>query len=314
MIAVDTETTGVMFHDRAFLASFAFRHGSELRSHVAEIPAEVDVCRTVMENMKPWLFHNAKFDLQKLIQAGVIKREQVSVDSFHDTQTIAYLINEHQELGLKKLAKNLLGEETNELEAINQEKKRLKKELGLQSVHDVSYDLIPREVLTPYALKDAEFTLRLFEILYPLLPEEMYRLYDMERELILVLLDVEARGIKIDTAYLEEKEEEYRKKIFYKELEIKELAGDDDFNPNSPQQVLKWYEDNGYVILDTTRKSLVEADVPLGLAIVELKKMRKLHGTYMKGLLAEVHDGLVHPNFNPARTKTGRMSSSGSAD
>jgi DNA polymerase-1 len=310
MLAIDTETTGVMYHDAAFLASTAYRQDGELLSDTWQLP-DPDL-GGIMAAMMPWVFHNAKFDLQKLILAGVIRREQVTVDSFHDTQTLAYLLDEHQELGLKKLAKNKLGLETDELEALKKEKERLKKELGLRSIYDVTYDKIPMEILEPYALKDAEYTLMLYEYLYPLLPQELHKLYTMEKELTLVLLDIENKGIKVDVDYLMEKENEYRLKAFHLEVKARDITGDDEFNPNSGPQILEAFRKDGIELSDTKKSTLSKLDHELARTITELRGVRKLHGTYLKGLLGEVRDGIVHPNFNPAKTKTGRMSSSGS--
>jgi DNA polymerase I-like protein with 3'-5' exonuclease and polymerase domains len=312
MIAVDTETTGLMFHDEAFMASTAYRAEGEILSDAWDLP-DPDLA-PILEAQKPWVFHNAKFDLQKLLLAGIIKREQVSIDSFHDTQSLAYLLDEHQEVGLKALARNLLGIETDELTKMKEEKERIKKEKGLRSIYDVSYDMIPREIIAPYAVKDAEYTLLLYEHLYPLLPPDMYRLYDMERELILVLLDVENNGVAVDVSYLEEKEEEYRKRAFHLEIKAREITGMDEFNPNSGPQIIAAFDAVGIELPNTRKTTLAKLDHELAQTITELRGVRKLHGTYLKGLLAEQRDGLVHPQFNMSKTKTRRLSSSGSSD
>lgn len=313
-LAIDTETTGLMFDDRAFMASTAYRDGDSLFSRTWDLPKDGDDLAGLIYTTKPWVFHNAKFDLQKLILEGVIKRGSLTLDSFHDTQTLAYLLDEHQELGLKALTKNHLGIETDELAALKTEKERIKKEQGFRSIYDVSYDLIPKEIIAPYAIKDAEYTLLLFEYLYPLLPKELYRLYAMERELTLVLLDMEAKGVKVDLVYLKAKEEEYRYKAFHLEMKARELTGMEEFNPNSGPQILKAFESVGIKLEDTRKTTLAKLDHELAQTITELRGVRKLHGTYLKNLIKEQRDGIVHTNFNPAKTKTRRMSSSGTSN
>lgn len=348
MLAVDTETTGVTFHDEAFLVSFAGRYAPAMNViGSGPGPKNVKVFRGptvdvvpygVWKHMpkgislhswawdidhprvpaalaeKPWIFWNAKFDLQKLILAGLIDRDELTPDSFHDAQTIRYLLDEHSPLALKDNARRLLGIETDELERVKEAKKVVKKEQGIRYERDIGYHLLPREVVEPYAKKDAEMTLLLFELLYPQLPQELHRLYRMERELILTLLDMESAGLGVDTEYVDATEKEFRKKIFYSELNIKDTVGDDDFNPNSPKQVMEAFAVRGVEVTSTAKAKLKELDDPLAAQLLELRHNAKVHGTYLIPLQAETKDGIVHPHFNPAKTKTARLSSSGTAE
>jgi DNA polymerase-1 len=131
----------------------------------------------------------------------------------------------------------------------------------------------------------------------------------MELEFLLVLLDMETKVMKVRVDYLKEKEEEYRRRIFHTELELRELAEDDEFNPNSTVQLAAALNRRGISVPNTSKDTLSTVADPLAAGVVRLRHDRKLHGTYLEGLLAEQRDGLVHPHFNPAKTKTGRLSS-----
>jgi DNA polymerase I-like protein with 3'-5' exonuclease and polymerase domains len=239
----------------------------------------------------------------------MVKRAQVTPYNFHDAQTLRYLLDEHNPLSLKANTRRLLNIETDELEQIKAAKKLVKKTHGIRYEKDVGYQLLPTDLVARYAAKDAEFTFLLFELLWPQLPEGLLRLYHMELEFLLVLLDMETKGMKVRVDYLKEKEEEYRRRIFHTELELRELAEDDEFNPNSTVQLAAALNRRGISVPNTSKDTLSTVADPLAAGVVRLRHDRKLHGTYLEGLLAEQRDGLVHPHFNPAKTKTGRLSS-----
>ena len=72
MIAVDTETTGVGFYDEPFCATVTWRAPEgELKSAYISLEDEdreegIDHIRAILGLVHTWVFHNAKFDLQKL--------------------------------------------------------------------------------------------------------------------------------------------------------------------------------------------------------------------------------------------------------
>jgi DNA polymerase I-like protein with 3'-5' exonuclease and polymerase domains len=115
------------------------------------------------------IMHNAKFDIQKLCRLGIPL--SVFKDKFEDTQALAHLIDEQQSTSLKYLARTVLNEGTDEDEVLKvwRRENKIKKEEG--------YEPIPNEILAPYAAKDAEFTLRLYEVLWNRMPKDLLPLY-----------------------------------------------------------------------------------------------------------------------------------------
>lgn len=307
VISVDTETTGLEWHDTAFLATLACGDppvGTYFN------PAQYDLLREEMLAAEKWVFHNAKFDLQKLLLAGVILRDEITPDRFEDTEGLAHLLDEHRPKGLKSLARTVLGLETDEDETL----KRVRKELKLKKAD--GYEVLPRDVLIPYAIKDAEFTLSLYLALYPQLLqyEDLCGLYAMEKEITLVLLDMESAGMALDLPYLEETAKAYAKDAVMTELDIRDMTGDEDFNPNSPKQVIEAFEKRGISLEKTDKDTLALVEDPLAERIVYLRGVRKIHGTYLSALLEEQRGGMVHPNFRQYRPITGRFSSGGQTE
>lgn len=308
LLAIDTETTGVDWHDKAFMISLARNdHSAVFDKRTMTDKEWHDTLAYVHDEIlqaDKIIFHNAKFDIQKLCGLGL--SAGVFMDKFEDTQAMAHLINEHESSGLKFLARHYLGETTDEDEVIKvyRRKNKLKKEDG--------YEPIPSDILSPYAIKDAEFTLSLYELFDSMLPDDVRALYEIEKRLTFALLEVEARGMRIDMQYVSNQRKEYGDRIFSIKRRIGKLAGDE-FNPQSPQQVLHALAERGVKVGKTDKATLSALDDELAGLIVELREANKIKATYFDALADEAKDGLLHPNFRQHGTRTGRMSS-GSAE
>jgi DNA polymerase-1 len=308
LLAIDTETTGVGWHDEAFMISIAYYYGDVLYSHVYDKrnsehggwEQSLQIVKDYLNNCSTVIMHNAKFDIQKLCRLGI--PFSVFENKFEDTQALAHLINEQQSTSLKYLARTVLGEETDEDEVLKvwRRKNKIKKEEG--------YEPIPHEILAPYAAKDAEFTLRLYDVLRNRLPEDLRPLYALEKALTISLLGIEARGLKINRNYVKKQRQEYGDKIYKTKARIAEISGAE-FNPQSPAQILAAFEERGIRIKKTDKATLASVDDELASLIVELREANKIKTTYFDGLDNEAKDGILHPNFRQHGTRTGRMSS-----
>jgi len=305
LLAIDTETTGVGWHDEAFMISVATREWSHvydkrLCEHSKDWDEAVETVSTMLIDCDKIIMHNAKFDIQKLCRLGIPLN--IFKDKFEDTQAIAHLIDEQQSTSLKYLARTVLGEQTDEDEVLKvwRRKNKIKKEEG--------YEPIPNEILAPYAAKDAEFTLRLYEVLRNQMPEDLQPLYQIEKDLTLALLGIEAKGMRIDKTYVKKQRQEYGDRIYKLKRVIGNLAGEE-FNPQSPKQILEVFAQRGLRITATDKATLSALDDELAVAIVELREANKIKSTYFDGLQDEASDGILHPNFRQHGTRTGRMSS-----
>src|SRR5438876_12419161 len=65
------------------------------------------------------IFHNPKFDIQKLELIGISIMESKAPYHIHDTECLSHLLDEQRPKRLKYLAKELLGEETDEAKVIS---------------------------------------------------------------------------------------------------------------------------------------------------------------------------------------------------
>lgn len=335
VVAIDTETSGVAFFDEPFCATLSWR-GADGSLQNAYVDLENEglerrkaLLHAMLDRTPTWVFHNAKFDLQKLELIGALPpRAGHTVD---DTQAIFHLLNENEKKGLKPLAISVLkyddtimvayksGKKKGQLHPVPKEKHVLdtvRRKLGLK-VED-GYYWLPREVLIPYALRDTDFTLQLYEVGLPALYDrgiEMQRVYEEEIELIDVMLRMERNGFALDLPYLIEKTSEYGVKVMEYTGELQELTGREDFKPGAPAQILEAFEEIDVKLVDTKEATLVKITKPkrakqLAELVLEYRSAKKIHTTYLSGLLAEQRDGIVHPWFNLANARTGRMSSS----
>jgi DNA polymerase I-like protein with 3'-5' exonuclease and polymerase domains len=331
VIAVDTETYGFAWDDPAFCATVSWRspHGA-MRSAYLDLDDDdhghrLAILMEMLGAAGTWVFHNAKFDLQKLELQTALDAGWRTEKRIEDTNILHALLDENDRHGLKHLAKKLLGEETNEEEVL----KKVRRKLKIKK--DDGYHLLPRNVVAPYAMKDTEFTLRLYEYLRPRLPEELEPLYAQELVTMLSVMDIEARGMALDVPYLKDKKSEYGAKLMKLDIQLQKLAVDESvppgertvFNPNSVPQIKEAFLRLGMGIQSTDKNALTEiADTKdnhpeageLAATLLEHRTIKKIHGTYLVGMLDEERDGIIHPNFNLTLPRTGRMSSSAASN
>lgn len=269
-------------------------------------------------------------DIQKLILAGVIDRDNIL--PIEDTDGLAHLINPHGVKKLKHLARTILGEDTDEDEAIRAAKRELQKQYKKDTGRtlyskDIDYSMLPREVVIPYALKDAEFTYRLWQVLRPQVERypELLQLYENEMELTLVLLDIEAAGMKVDLEYVNAKIKQLNGKILGCELRIQDITGlrvwypekqgqktpEGCINPNAGGQIMSWFSDEGIDLENTQKGTLATMEHPLARELEQLRSSKKLLTTYLLNMKNDQRDGIIHPSYKQHEPKTGRMSSGG---
>lgn len=326
-LAVDTETYGLEFHDRPFCATIAGRdrHGNICSEYLdLEGPAmaeSLDDLTRAIQQASGVVFHNAKFDVQKLRLLGLDVLEHARV--IHDTEAIFHLLDEHERRNLKHLAIKYLsfddvievpyanGKGTRRVSAQVYALEQARRERGLTAKD--GYGPIPRDILRPYALQDAEHTLQLHEIGWKLLSEheDLMEVYSLEQRVMVALLEAERHGVGIDTNHVQAAASEYGVRVIKAEAEIRRLAGDPELNPASPMQLQAALKRRGIKLSSTDKHALGALDDDLARAVLEYRHAQKIHQTYLVALLNETQDGVAHPWFRQHGTVTGRMSSGG---
>jgi DNA polymerase-1 len=143
--------------------------------------------------------------------------------------------------------------------------------------------------------------------------------------LVLVLLDMERAGVRVDSDYLKQLSREFEDMAHKVEREIREIAGEE-VNLNSPKQLgpllfekLEIHKGTGRRPKKTrTNAYATDADTleafashPIVAKLLDYREVTKLKSTYVDALPGMVHpsDGRIHSSFNQTVAATGRLSS-----
>ncbi|NRA63705.1 MAG: DNA polymerase I [Pseudobacteriovorax sp.] len=317
VFAFDTETTGLdIAEDQPIGVSISWSESEAYYIPIddnqkADVKSVLKQLKQGLENPLPLkIGHNLKFDIQMLRNLGIDP-----VGPFRDTMIGSYLLYPNQRqhnldycclnyLGLSKIAsKDLLGKSG--------------------TMTDV-----PLNILGKYACEDADYTLRLYNYLMPLIDEqELEELYSgLEMPLVPVLATMEQNGIFLDKLDLNQQNLELTNSIEVLTKSIYEIAGEE-FNIRSTKQLqvilfekLKVHEELGITRLKKTKSgystdaSVLEKlkDHPLVEKLLDYRMLTKLKSTYVDTLPGMVSNksNRLHASFHQTGTATGRLSSS----
>ena len=254
--------------------------------------------------------HNAKYDYIVLAKLGLV----VSPLTF-DTMLAEFIIDpSSRHLGLKNLASVKLGEEMTHIEElIGKGKKQV-------SMADVAI-----ESVSPYAIADAETTLRLM----PLQVKELKRvngeklLDEIDMPLTPVLADMEMTGILLDLPFFDKMSKELTKRLNEIEKQVFDSVGKP-FNINSTQQLSDvLFTRLGLEPPDKGNKTasghystaagvleMLSGKHPVVDLVLEHRELSKLKSTYLDALPPAVDShGRVHTSYGQIGAVTGRLSS-----
>jgi DNA polymerase I-like protein with 3'-5' exonuclease and polymerase domains len=354
-IAIDTETTGLdIMRDRVLYWSMATENRRWFFPH--ELLLTFDPLfhrRDVI-----WYLTNAKYDLHLLANMGI----HLLGDCW-DIVVMDAMEDDTRPHGLKEQSEIAYGAKWGEFKDLFLNPQIVSAELGFDDVTatrfrkysvgdklEAVYAERP-DIVENYASCDAYFTYmraedlraRLAAIPLPtnLCPNFSYMLdyfRVLEVPLTKALWKMERTGFLVDKDYAKKIDGPMRDGIHDAEVRIKEIAGDNDFNPKSTDHLRKilFDEKSGFGLKpikytksatspekSTDEKSLnillmrAGKDSPPGRflkALLDYRHLAKLHGTYVKKLgekgSALGPDGRVHCRLNQAGARTSRLSSS----
>ena len=254
--------------------------------------------------------HNAKYDYIVLAKHGLY----VTPLTF-DTMLAEFIIDpSSRNLGLKNLAFVKLGEEMTHIE-----------ELIGKGKKQISMAEVAIESVAPYAVADAETTLRLM----PLAEKELKRvngeklLQEIDLPLTPVLADMEMEGIALDLPFFEKMSKELTKRLNEIEKEVFDLVGKQ-FNINSTQQLSDvLFKTLGLEPPDKGKKTAsghystaagvleeLSGKHPVVDLVLEQRELSKIKSTYVDALPQAVDsNGRVHTSYSQTGAVTGRLSS-----
>jgi DNA polymerase I-like protein with 3'-5' exonuclease and polymerase domains len=325
-VVCDIETTGLSFMDNDIIGvAFSTKpHEGVFISKDIIVKYKSDL-KEKLKNKKV-IFHNGKFDQQFLTY-----HFDWEFPDFEDTMLLHYCLEEAVGThGLKSLAMKYtdLGDYERELDEYKKAFCR-KSKIKLE---DFNYGMLPLDILSPYACKDADASFQLYTKFKPLVDKnpKFKTLY----ETILLpasksLMTLERNGGPIDVDFAQTLVDGYKVEI---DKTLKDIYQDEavarferiyekTFNPNSTMQLRELFftilrlqpvkkTDSG--AWSTDKEVLEELDHPLANLILDLRKKKKIQDTYLEGIISGLSsDKRLRSGFNIHGTTSGRLSSSG---
>ncbi len=322
LFAFDTETTSLNYSEAEIVGiSFAVEAGEAayvpLMHDYPEVPEQL-AREQVLQALKPLLENpdraklgqNLKYDAHVLANHGISLRGIA-----HDTMLQSYVLNSTATRhNMDDLAKHYLGLDTIHYEDVTG-----------KGAKQIPFQEVAIDVATEYACEDADITLRLHQTLSQQLQQQpsLWQLYQhIEMPLVSVLTRIEANGVLVDSAMLDQQSLELANRMIGIEQQAHDLAGSA-FNLGSPKQIqeILFERQNLPVIKKTpkgqpsTDESVLQElalDYPLPRLILEHRSMSKLKSTYTDKLPQQINprSGRVHTSYHQAVAATGRLSSS----
>lgn len=328
-ITLDTESTGLKWwEDKMFGFSIAADGIEPIYFDIREEPNSLIWLQDVINNAKEYAFHNSKYDMHVLREAGL------KVDPSKSVCTVigAALIDEHElSYDLDYLGKKYIGQGkgTEVYEKLaNMFGGKPTKNAQMKNLHRA-----PSRVVAPYAIDDVIVTHKLRDMHRDIIEhEELTRVFELERRLVPVLMDMENRGVRIDAAKARKAIKDIDKIAINSQRELDKLAGFK-INPNPSKSIHQlfnpkqnkdgyWVARDGTVLESTPAgkasindKALRAMSDPAAAMILNLRKLLKTRDTFLKGhILGHEVNGVIHANFNQTKsdnalgTGTGRLS------
>lgn len=342
-IGLDTETTGIWhwqtphvewYKPRVFSVQFHYPGTSFYFdfNHSEDKLDDYSVLIPIFERLDVlWFIQNAKFELHQLRNHGIEIKGRI-----HCTKQIARLMNNLEEkLSLDDLSAKYLGTEKLDVISYIQEnnlKTKVNKYGSNNTVEDwLHFDQLPLDKLVAYGVRDTELCFKLGRMQLEYIAEESTRLkamnakvtlqdcYENEVALTKVCFEMESTGVKVDQDYTKRA---YDSEVAtYRRIE-KEL--DEDARPYiadkidwlSTKQLKPLFDALGEKYSVTEKgnasfdKDALEAMTsPIAAKILKYRFHYKRAHTYFENLLwLSDSKGVLHADFQPAGTQTGRMS------
>jgi DNA polymerase I-like protein with 3'-5' exonuclease and polymerase domains len=232
-----------------------------------------------------------------------------------DIQIAEPLIDEtRQEYSLEALAQSYLGEG--------------KREDQIATIYGPKWKSKMRDIdariLETYVIGDLELPERIYEKqLERLASEDLLPLFDMESDLIPMMLYMRREGVAVDLKRAEQASNEFYLKTLEVRKKIRHLVGFD-VNVNAGDSIAKAFDSLGIPYGKTslgkasfTKSFLNACPHEIAALIREERNYSKTKGTFIDGYILDGHiNGRIHAQFNQLRgdetgTVSGRFSSSG---
>ena len=258
--------------------------------------------RDVLKTPATKIFHNASYDVGWLLMNGFEIRGKII-----DTMIAAAIVDENRySFSLNACAKDYLGELKNETFLLEKAK-----EWGLDAKQDLWR--LPAGYVGFYAEQDAGLTLKLWQHLKTEISKQsLHDVWEMEMELLPVLIEMRRRGIRVD----EEKAAMLKKEFKQKESEVLfKIKSQTTLNVDiwAARSVAQVFDRIGVEYPRTpktgepsfTQNWLVNCSHPVAQLIREAREINKFHSTFIDSVQRYVHKGRIHSEINQLRSDQG---------
>jgi DNA polymerase I-like protein with 3'-5' exonuclease and polymerase domains len=248
------------------------------------------------------IFHNASYDVGWLLVNGFEINGPIV-----DTMVAAALINENRfSFSLNACAKDYLGEIKNET-FLNEKAK----EWGIDPKADLWK--LPAGYVGFYAEQDAALTLKLWQrFKTEITKQSINDVWDMEMELLPILIETRRRGIRVDEDKAASLKKEFvaREKTILNKIKEQTTMSVDIWAARSVAQVF----DRIGVDYPRTAKTdepsftqnwLVNCNNPIAQLIRQAREINKFHSTFIDSIQRYVHKGRIHSEINQLRSDQG---------
>lgn len=338
-IGLDSETTAFYPRDGHVLGvsiSHKTHQGVYIHADAITDVVAIRIQSEILDNPNIDIFlHNAKFDMKffayhfhwNFSKAFREKR-------LHDTMLLHYVLDERSGThGLKSLTIKYT-DMGNYDEALDDFKKEYCAKYKVKQ-EDFTYDLIPFDIIWPYAAGDTDATLRLalkFKPLVDASPALTNLYYNVMLPGLEFLTKMEDRGVPIDKKRLEKCKHALYEKInilnekLYARTEVVEFEArmGKRLNPGSVVQLrtllfdiakitpLNKFTGTGAISTDAEVLEKLGETHELPKLLLEIRKATKVLNTYIIKMLDNIDkDGCLRTGFSQHTTTSGRLSSSG---
>ncbi len=198
IIGLDTEDTGLdPYHgDRMFCWSYFTSKGEW--GVMFKNPKNLQWLKDLLnDSTKHIIFQNAKYDLKMLSFEG-IDVLNLKAD-IHCTLILSKVLDSVEyRHNLRHLSNRYLHQDTSDKDEVENWVKANKRSFTKEHNRAPNFSDAPVNLIKRRVSWDAETTLRLFGVLYPKVQKTCSQLYETERKLIFVCIDMEHTGVLID--------------------------------------------------------------------------------------------------------------------
>ncbi len=258
------------------------------------------------DETQPKIFANALYDMGWLKAEGIGIKGQIE-----DVMFMAPLIDENRfDYSLDALGKDYVNYRKDEA-ALAEEAKRL----GIKNTKkdNVKAHLmrIHPDIVGVYAKGDTRLTRLLWDFFRPIIEEqELQDVYQLETDLIPMLIEMRMRGVRVDVASAERYQQELTSEEANHKRLIKDITGITLGSWDNAAELGRIFDvlSIPYAMTEKSNQPSITADWlktldhPIATAILRGRKINNMRGTFLENAILNLQeDGRIYPSFNPLR-------------